>query len=118
MWRALVNTKHFSPLPATRSSFLPAPFVHVVDHDQADTFVELFNGDSDTPSVVWNSSMRRRLRDQVAQHIASFANQVRDDPDVEFSFVDFCMPQYEGDVPFCFERGVMQEGGLFLSAFC
>lgn len=49
--------------------FLPTTLVVVLKEEGPDTMVNLFDGESDTPELIWNGSMRVELRQAIAEQL-------------------------------------------------
>ena len=43
----------------------------------AEKFAEIFLGDFETPEVIWNSEMRRRMIEKIASHISDFSPRLQ-----------------------------------------
>lgn len=95
------------------NQFLPESLVIVLKEQGSDVMLNLFDGESDTPELIWDSTMRAELRHILAKHLDECMKHRKDKnyEDASFSLPpNFCVKykKLEGD---------LYIGNVYLSRF-
>ena len=77
---------------------MPAPFVHMLDFDPPEVFTDAYRSDTESPSLIWNQSMRQTLRNHIMQYMNAFISQLRANPQTAYTYQEIPAIRYRGSL--------------------